>query len=81
MARVLVVYELAKLVRKRGEVGVQSSQSSEAPRTVFVAHDEKPGIQSIGGLAPGFPPQPRKRPSTGCEYEHQRLGTLALMAG
>lgn len=81
MAQVLVVYKLVELVRKRGEAGAQSGQGSQAPCTVFVSYDEKPGIQAIGGVAADLPPEPGKHRATGRDYEYKRLGTLTLMAG
>ena len=81
MAQVLVVYKLVELVRRREETGAPSGTSAEAPLTVFVSYDEKPGIQAIGGVAPDLAPQPGRHAATGRDYEYRRLGTLTLMAG
>ena len=81
MAQVLVVYKLVELVGKHGEARAKSGKVSQAPLTVFVSYDEKPGIQAIGGVAPDLAPQPGKHAATGRDYEYKRLGTLTLMAG
>ena len=74
MAQVLVVYKLVELARKRNE-------AAEAPLTVFVSYDEKPGIQAVGGVAPDLAPKPGRHGCTGRDYEYRRHGTLTLMAG
>ena len=81
MAQVLVVYKLVELVRRREETGAPSGPSAQAPLTVIVSYDEKPGIQTIGGVAPELAPQPGRHGATGRDYEYRRLGTLTLMAG
>jgi transposase len=47
---------------------------------IIVPYDEKPGMQAIANVAPDLPPKAGR----GCvtrDYEHERLGTVSLLAG
>ncbi|MGH7772903.1 MAG: IS630 family transposase [Candidatus Binatia bacterium] len=75
MREVLLVYQ---------EVNVQNQaarDTKEAPATVTVSVDEKPGVQAIANTAPDLPPKPGEHPQLGRDYEYKRYATLSILAG
>src|SRR5262249_59444744 len=46
-----------------------------------ITHDEKPGIQAIGAVAPDRRPVPGVHPTISRDHEYKRHGTVTLMAG
>lgn len=52
----------------------------DAPKTVTISYDEKPGIQALKNIAPDLPPT-IGHGSIGRDYEYKRLGTVSLLAG
>ena len=74
MAQVLVLTKRVELARK-------GNGAPKGRLTVFVSHDEKPGMQAMGGVGPDLAPKPGRHGCTGRDYECRRHGTLTLMAG
>jgi len=76
MANVLDLY------REVAELKAQSALAEgEPPAVAIISFDEKPGIQAIGFTAPDLPPIPGQCPAFAREFEYERLGTVALLAG
>jgi len=75
MRQVVLVYQ---------EVNLQNQatrDSKDAPASVTVSVDEKPGVQAIANTAPDLPPKPGEHPQLGRDYEYKRYGTLSILAG
>lgn len=69
------------LVCRLVEVMRESGRGLDSGLRAFVSHDEKPGIRAIDTTAPELPPAPGRHPTTACDHEYVRHGTVTLMAG
>ena len=52
----------------------------DAPKTVTLSYDEKPGIQALKNIAQDLP-STEEHGTVGRDYEYKRLGTVSLLAG
>lgn len=77
MHDVLVVYKQVEMCfDDEGRLTIDM----DAPKTVTLSYDEKPGIQALKNIAQDLPPT-EKHGTVGRDYEYKRLGTVSLLAG
>ena len=77
MHEVLVIYkQIDMCFDENGNLCIDM----DAPKTVTISYDEKPGIQALKNIAPDLPPT-SKHGTVGRDYEYKRLGTVSLLAG
>lgn len=77
MHDVLVVYKQVEMCfDEEGSLTIDM----DAPKTVTLSYDEKPGIQALKNIAQDLPPT-QKHGTVGRDYEYKRLGTVSLLAG
>lgn len=83
MAQVLLIYKQVPILQEQEADTIEEpgGAAPDAPLVVSLSHDEKPGIQAIGSVAPDLPLEADKHPSTSRDYECKRHGPLTLMAG
>lgn len=77
MHDVLVVYKQVEMCfDDEGRLTIDM----DAPKTVTLSYDEKPGIQALRNIAQDLPPA-EKHGTAGRDYEYKRPGTVSLLAG
>ena len=77
MHDVLLVYKQVEMCfDENGNIVIDM----DAPKTVTISYDEKPGIQALKNIAPDLPPT-EKHGTVGRDYEYKRLGTMSFLAG
>lgn len=77
MHDVLVVYKQVEMCfDENGNLAIDT----DAPKTVTISYDEKPGMQALKNITPDLPPT-KGHGTVGRDYEYRRLGTVSLLAG
>lgn len=77
MHDVLVVYKQVEMCfDENGNLTIDM----DAPKTVTISYDEKPGMQALKNITPDLAPT-KEHGTVGRDYEYRRLGTVSLLAG
>jgi len=73
--------KMEEVIKVYRQAQVAKELPTKCKGLVFIAYDEKPGIQALKTTAPDLPPVPSKYATWSRDHEYERLGTMSLLAG